>query len=79
MLSLLMVATRDNKVDWETALEWWQRVRQERVAKVIEFAGEIRKRRMPGWTGEGAATLDGKWLYGVDITSMVQEWVQSRR
>lgn len=76
MLVLLMTATREKRVTWGDSLKWWQEVRQARVAKVIEFAGEIRRRRMPGWTGDGAASLDGDWLYGVDLAGIVEEWLQ---
>ena len=78
MLSLLMIAIRDGAADWETSLKWWQQVLQERVAKVIELAGEIRTRRMPGWTGEGAGNLDGSWLYSVSIDEMVKQWVKQQ-
>lgn len=76
MLSLLIEAARDKPgVDWKSALQWWQQVRQERVSNVVKIADEIRKRRLPGWTGEGAEAIDSSWLFNVDIPNLVQGWL----
>ncbi len=74
MLSLLQGNFEDDKIKWKAALEWWRHVRQERVGKLIEIANEIRRRRDPGWTGEGASTIDTRWLFDVDIPNMVRSW-----
>lgn len=78
-LSILLSAVRANKVNLREGLDWWQKMRQSRVDGVNQIAGEIRKRRMPGWTGEGAATIDSGWLFNIDVSKAVNVWVEAQQ
>lgn len=65
--ALLLAAVNQGKMGWEESLKWWQDYRQERIDRVGALTAEMNKRRMPGWTGEGAETIDSEWLFSVDI------------
>lgn len=77
-LALLVAATNEGTVGWKPALEWWQQYRQARIDRVNGLTDEMNKRRMPGWSGEGAENIDSSWLFGVDVDGDVREWVERR-
>ena len=77
-LSLLLKATRNGKIDWSKGLDWWQDYRQGRVARVTDLTNEMNKRRLPGWTGADAQSIDSSWLFGVDIEQDVKSYWQGQ-
>ena len=77
-LSLLMAAVAEKKVQWKSALEWWQSYRQARVDRTTELTEKMNVRRLPGWTGGEGDTIDSSWLFSVDIENDVREWIEKQ-
>ena len=60
-------------------MQWWQQMRQQRIDQVNQIAAEIRTRRMPGWDGEGAASIDSGWLFRLDLEEAVNHWLEAQK
>ncbi|KAK3671807.1 hypothetical protein LTR78_008352 [Recurvomyces mirabilis] len=63
----LLIAARKSHDQWVTYLDRWQSFRSERVERVSDLTNQMTKRRVPGWTGEGAGSIDSAWLFEIDI------------
>ncbi|KAJ9618682.1 hypothetical protein H2203_008886 [Taxawa tesnikishii (nom. ined.)] len=77
-LALLLAEMNEGKVALKHGLDRWQMYRQARVDRVSHLTNEMNKRRLPGWTGEGAETIDSSWLFGVQIADDVRQLVDAR-
>ena len=71
-LALLLAGINEGQADLLSALQHWEQYRQARVERVTDLTNEMTKRRMPGWTGEGAESIDSSWLFSVQVTDDVQ-------
>ena len=85
--SLAMVlARRPESVSFQEGLGWWQDMRQERIAKLLDMTRRLNNMRLPiemqqklakedlwesGGSGEGV-----RWLFVPEIEERVGEWVQ---
>ncbi|KAK4556141.1 hypothetical protein LTR86_006838 [Recurvomyces mirabilis] len=71
-LSLLIAASSSHN-QWVTYLGQWQSFRSDRVERVSDLTNQMTKRRVPGWTGEDAESIDSTWLFEVDIEREVSK------
>ncbi|THY76018.1 FAD/NAD(P)-binding domain-containing protein [Aureobasidium pullulans] len=78
MLAMLLGRGRSEKKD----LGWWQEFRQARLQDILLLNARIDKRRLPKITGSDEADdaeqgFDLDWLYGLDVVSVVEEYVRN--
>ncbi|KAF9888926.1 hypothetical protein FE257_008095 [Aspergillus nanangensis] len=66
------------------ALAKWNQGRQERIDRLLEFADEITRRRMPNSRGDSANArrritdyLDFDWVFKCNYELMIQDWLAS--
>jgi 2-polyprenyl-6-methoxyphenol hydroxylase-like FAD-dependent oxidoreductase len=87
MFSLLLAASKTRGVDFEGALSFWQKYRQDRVNKILELNKQIDLRRMPKdkqpVDAEGV-TIEQKdfelgWLYEPDFAAEVENYITSTK
>ncbi|THW45107.1 FAD/NAD(P)-binding domain-containing protein [Aureobasidium pullulans] len=78
MLAMLLGRGRSEKKD----LGWWQEVRQARLQDILLLNARVDKRRLPKIMGldeedDAEKGFDLDWLYGLDVVSVVEEYVGS--
>ncbi|KAM0332015.1 hypothetical protein ACHAQA_002281 [Verticillium albo-atrum] len=66
---------QNDSIRMQTALKKWQRMRQERVDRVLELNASINKRRLPSQGDEEIVTeaFELDWLYNIDFETVVQD------
>ena len=88
MLALLL-QDLGPRVHLESALEFWQGWRQQRVDKILDLTTAMNNKRLPlveqrelpegeVWSGGVEDREQMAWLYGVDLEGVVREWVEGR-
>ncbi|TIA25560.1 FAD/NAD(P)-binding domain-containing protein [Aureobasidium pullulans] len=78
MLAMLLGKGKSEKND----LGWWQEVRQARLQDILLLNARVDKRRLPKIMGldeedDAEQGFDLDWLYGLDVVSVVEEYVRN--
>ncbi|KAI1198031.1 FAD dependent oxidoreductase [Nemania serpens] len=90
-LAFLLSALKENKgLRWEAALEFWQKIRQDRIDDLLVLTKQLNNKRLPLekqaslakddlWVDESAENpTQMAWLYTPRIEETVDAWVEER-
>ncbi|KAI1276100.1 FAD dependent oxidoreductase [Xylaria sp. FL0933] len=88
-LALLLSALKENRgLKWEDALQFWQKMRQDRIDDLLVLTKQLNNKRLPPdeqsrlakeelWVDESATNPSQMaWLYNPNIEEMVNSWVE---
>jgi hypothetical protein len=76
-ISIIIAAAKGQNV-WTAHLAHWQQYRSGRVERIHELTNRMSQRRLPGWDGEDGGSIDGSWLFGVEIEKDFRNYLASQ-